>query len=162
MAVLVADTDGHDAALSEVLADLNAGREPSRLDLAVLAPQAMRLADGAEELLALIRESGSLRVGLMASANPFRTGGIAGRSRKVRLLRVEAERDTATTGAVANRLRGQAEILERTRAGRGLGDTDAEISFGRHDNDPGFRPGEGGGAVQPTAPGGPVRGWSGV
>lgn len=38
-----------DAALPEVLADLNAGWEPSRSDLAIPAPQAMRRADAAEE-----------------------------------------------------------------------------------------------------------------
>ncbi len=115
-AVLVADLDGQDAALSEVLADVNAGREPGSLAVADAAPLAVRRADAAEELLALIRESGSLRVGLMASANPFRTGGIAGRSRRVRLLRVQAERDAAATGAAATSLRGEAVLLEMTRA----------------------------------------------
>ena len=118
-AVLVADIDGQDAALSEVLADLTAGREPGGLAIADAAPLAVRRADAAEELLALIRESGSLRVGLMASANPFRTGGIAGRSRRVRLLRVKAARDAATTGAAAPSLRGEEPCSSKRPARRG-------------------------------------------
>jgi hypothetical protein len=126
-AVLAADIDGQDAALSEVLSDLNAGREPGRLAVADAAPLAVRRAEAAEELLALIRESGSLRVGLMASASPFRTGGITGRSRRVRLLRFRAERDAAATRAAATSLRGEAVLLEMTRAAQGLRDADGEV-----------------------------------
>ena len=46
-AVLVADLDGQDAALSEVLSDWNAGREPDSLAVADTAPLAVRRADAA-------------------------------------------------------------------------------------------------------------------
>lgn len=122
--VLAEDIEAHDEALRGVLAALQAGREPRGYDLAALVVVADRRAEAGEEYVGLVRERGSLRLGLVASQNSFRMGGTAGRARRVRLARAQAEGDVASAAAWAKELRAEALLIEMARLGEGLlGDT---------------------------------------
>lgn len=112
--LLAEGIEGYDAALGNVLVDLREGRVSSRDDWVAMAAIAELRAEDAEELLRLVRESGSLRLGLVASRNAFRLGGIASRSRMVRLVRAQAEGNTASAAAWASELRGEAQLIEMT------------------------------------------------
>jgi len=118
--VLAEDVEAHDTALGEVLADLRAGRRTHGHDLAALAVVADRRAAAGEEFLGPVRERGSLRLGLVASQNPFRSGGIAGRARSIGLVRARAEGDAASASTWAKELRDEALLIEMAGIGEVL------------------------------------------